>query len=113
MRFGIVGSRSFIDYDIFLKWVLKFHKDIKSIVSGGAVGADSLAERYAKYWSIPIKVIRPKWEKHGRGAGFIRNTEIVQNSDMIIAFWDGQSSGTKNTIDKARNMKCPTLIVYV
>jgi hypothetical protein len=53
------------------------------------------------------------WDKHGKAAGFIRNQEIVDNCDFVVAFWDGASRGTKDTIDRARKAKISTLIIYV
>lgn len=115
MNLGIVGSRTFNDYEKFLDAVnlLGEATNIDKIVSGGAKGADSLAERYADYWMIPKEIFKPDWKKYGKAAGFLRNTDIVANSDVILAFWDGKSRGTKDTIDKAARMKRPTLIIYV
>jgi len=105
IKVGVVGSRSFSDYE-FLKEMLQWH-DIKLIVSGGAKGADQLAEKYAAERGIPTRIRKPNWDKHGRGAGFIRNKEIVETSDEIIAFWDGKSRGTKHTIGLAEDAGKP------
>lgn len=116
MKLGIIGSRTFTDYDLFLSVVSRLVEGwsrIDEIVSGGANGADSLASRYAGYFGIKMTVIKPDWKTHGRAAGFLRNTQIVEQSDMIVAFWDGKSAGTKDSIDKAKVLKRPTLIVYV
>jgi hypothetical protein len=84
-----------------------------TIISGGAAGADSLAERYATYWDIQITVVKPDWEKHGKVAGFIRNQEMIDLvPDMVIAFWDGKSKGTADIINRAKKAKIKTLIVY-
>jgi len=114
MKLAIVGSRTFNDYDLFEYWIGYFDGDlIEELVSGGAKGADSLAEKYAKlYWGCPIRIFQPDWNKFGKQAGFIRNQQIVDNCDVVLAFWDGKSRGTKDTIDKARKAKKPTLIVY-
>lgn len=97
MKMGIVGSRDFLDYDL-LKLILNQY-NITEIISGGARGADSLAEKYAKINSIPIKIFKPDWIKNGRSAGVLRNILIVDSSDIIIAFWDGLSRGTSSTIN--------------
>ena len=81
------------------------------LVSGGAVGADSLAERYAKEHNLQIIVFKPDWNKHGKAAGFIRNTNIIEEADEIIAFWDGISNGTRDSISKARKMNKPLVEV--
>jgi hypothetical protein len=96
MKLAVIGSRSFKDYDL-LKACLK-GLAISEIVSGGAAGADRLAERYAAEHKIPIRVFTANWEKFGRAAGPIRNKEIVDYADKVIAFWDGRSPGTRRSI---------------
>ncbi len=110
MIVGIVGSRSFQGYDLLKKELSSFQ--ISKVVSGGAKGADALAARYAKENNIPLKEFLADWEKFGRSAGPIRNQEIVNDSQMIIAFWDGKSRGTKSTIDMARKKGLEVKIVY-
>jgi hypothetical protein len=107
MKLAVVGSRSFNDYKT-LKVVLDELKEsinIHCIVSGGANGADTLAERYAKENNIPIEVYKPDWNKHGKAAGFIRNSDIWNNSDLGVAFWDGKSKGTKHSFGIAKKQK--------
>jgi hypothetical protein len=111
MRLGIVGSRTFNDYDEFTTAMSLIEIwDCEEIVSGGASGADTLAEKYANQHKIPTKIFKPDWTKYGKKAGFIRNQDIVENSDFLIAFWDGSSKGTKNSIDLAIKTKKPILI---
>ena len=81
------------------------------VVSGGAKGADSLGERFAKIWRCPVTIFKPDWSI-GKWAGFIRNQQIVDACDMVLAFWDGNSRGTKDTIHKAKIAKKPTFIIY-
>ena len=83
-----------------------------TIVSGGANGADTLAKRYAIEHSLNYKEYLPDWKTYGKRAGFIRNQDIIDNSDFVFAFWDGASAGTKNSIDLAKLNKTPTLIIY-
>lgn len=101
MKVAVVGSRSFTDYELLKKTLDELYPNITRIVSGGAKGADSLSEQYAKEEGIPTQIFKPDWEKHGKAAGFIRNRDIVENSDMVIAFHDGQSKGTANSIELA------------
>lgn len=98
MKVAVVGSRGFCDYEK-LKSVLDAITDIEMIISGGASGADSLAEKWARENNIPTCIYKPDWAKHGRSAGFIRNRQIIESSDFCVAFWDGHSKGTKNSID--------------
>ena len=115
MNVAIVGSRSYTDYNHFVEnlFVLTSEWPITSIVSGGAKGADKMAERFADYNNYPVNIILPDWNKYGKGAGFKRNSLIVEACDILIAFWDGKSTGTKDSIDKARKCKKITIIVYI
>jgi len=112
MNIAIVGSRTFKDYDLLINTMRRFQGEIDTIVSGGATGADSLGKRFADYWHIATMIFKPDWDKYGKSAGFRRNQHIVDYSDMVVAFWDGKSKGTKDTIEKARVAKKPTFIVY-
>jgi predicted Rossmann fold nucleotide-binding protein DprA/Smf involved in DNA uptake len=108
-RVGVVGSRDFNDYPL-MRSTLNTMK-ISHIVSGGSRGADSLAEQYANEKKIPFTVYPARWELYGKSAGVIRNRLIVDNSDMIIAFWDGTSPGTRNTIEYARSVDKKVIII--
>lgn len=99
MQVGVIGSRSFNDYNLLEKTLNELNS-INTIVSGGARGADSLAEVYANSNDIELVVFKPDWSI-GRQAAAIRNLKIVENSDVLVAFWDGSSKGTKMTIDMA------------
>ena len=88
MNVAVVGSRTFDDYQI-LKQVLDELK-ISKIISGGARGADLLAEKYAKEFKLETKIFLLNWKKFGRGAGVIRNKDIVYYSNFVVAFWDGK-----------------------
>lgn len=112
LKLGIVGSRTFDDYERLCRCIEKFNKQTGNqrpleIVSGGAKGADSLAERYAKDNGLALKVFYPKCGPNAsrdefRAAAFARNAEIVGYSEKVIAFWDMSSNGTRNTIKLAK-----------
>lgn len=110
MIVGIIGSREFNDYDYLRKIALSV--DIDTIVSGGARGADSLAARYAADSNIPLIEYKPNWDLHGKSAGYIRNKLIVEKSDLIIAFWDDKSRGTKHSIDIATKSQKKLIIAH-
>lgn len=112
MKVGIVGSRNFNDIVLFEMSLGFIAPYITVIISGGAKGADSMTKDYAKKHSIEYIEYLPDWNKYGKAAGPIRNEDIVKNSDIIVAFWDGKSRGTKSTIDIAQKMKKPTVIIY-
>lgn len=132
MRVAVVGSRWFgnfvfykkkygtkqafdcvqKDYE-FMKARLDRYSSIERIVSGGAPGADSLAEDYADFHKVPTDIFKADWDKYGKSAGFKRNKTIVDNSDVVIAFWDGVSKGTRSTIEYARSIKKPVIVYQV
>ena len=99
MKIAVVGSRRFADYDL-MKKVLDAHGKVDLIYSGGAMGADTLAQRYAKENGIVITIFYPKYDTYGKKAPLVRNVLIAQVCDEMIAFpmWD--SSGTSHVINK-------------
>ena len=106
-RVIIAGSRSFNDYVLLreqclsiLQEKMRTHRVI--IVSGHARGADSLGERFAKEFRLPFELHPAKWRLLGRAAGMVRNAEMAKCSDALIAFWNGESSGTRHMINFAR-----------
>ena len=112
MRIGVVGSRGWSDYERVVQ-VLDALQPTE-VVSGGAKGADSMGERYAKERGIPTRIFYPKPEDFGGNFGraaFARNEDIVRNSDFIVAFWDGKSNGTKNSIDHAKRLGIPLMVI--
>ena len=105
IRVAVVGGRDFNDYDRMCRVLDSTPRDIIEIVSGGAKGADTLAKRYALEHNIQYTEHLPDWKTHGKSAGYKRNVLIVNDADIVVAFWDGCSRGTKHTIDiaKAKN----------
>jgi hypothetical protein len=78
-----------------------FHSVV--IVSGGAKGADKLGEQFADEFRFKKLIFKPDWELFGKRAGFIRNEKIIQNADVVFAFWDGKSKGTAHSISLAED----------
>ena len=126
MRLAIVGTRTFTNYDMLAKKVnsirevlKKRGRDISIIVSGGrknskrhkCTGADLLAERYAKEHELTYLFFEPDWDKHSKAAGPIRNAKIVSHCDMLLAFWDGESTGTIDSVNKAKKDGKMTYII--
>jgi len=107
---AIVGSRYFNDYEVLKTEMNKF--DIEKIVSGGAKGADLLAEQYGREHNIPVEVHKPDW-KLGLHAGILRNKVIVDHSDAVVAFWNGESYGTLSTIKHAKKTGKQVTIVNI
>ena len=111
MKCAIIGGRDFNDYEKVVE-VLSKYNDITEIISGGAKGADSLAEKYAQEKNIPLTIFPANWKKYGKSAGVIRNRDIVKNSDILFSFWDGKSKGTANSIALARKSNKSVVITY-
>jgi len=104
---GVVGSRDFNNYDLLkskLNLIIKKLKDrnieVTHICSGGAKGADKLSEYYANENNLELIIKLPDWNKYNKAAGMIRNKDIWNASNLIVAFWDGISKGTYHTISK-------------
>lgn len=114
MRLAVIGSRDFDDYEI-LEYILDSVRmtqlPFDCIVSGGAGGADTLAEDYADKHGIEKDIYYPDWKQYGKAAGFIRNTDIWTNADYGIAFWDGKSKGTAHSFKIAKKQN-KRLFVY-
>lgn len=102
----IAGGRDFNDYNLLKDKVNKILKEKRLthnivIVSGCARGADTLALRYASENVLNVEEYPADWEKYGKKAGYLRNAQMAEVSDALIAFWDGESKGTKHMIDLA------------
>jgi len=120
----IAGGRDFDDYDMLksemdtylfkdreLSYLMSGWPDEVEIVSGCAKGADKLGERYGISNGYLIKRFPADWDKHGRGAGHIRNREMAEYAGTCVVFWDGKSRGSKNMIDTARELSLDTHVV--
>lgn len=105
---AIVGSRNFPNLPLVATTVQslakKLGKENLTIVSGGARGVDSAAEFAAREAGVAVISIKADWDTYGKAAGLIRNTDIINQADIVIAFWDGQSRGTMDSVRKAVEM---------
>ncbi len=97
MKIAVVGSRSITELDL-----APYLSDCDEIVSGGARGVDACAAEYARANEIKLTEFLPEYERYGRAAPIIRNRQIVDYADKIIAFWDGSSKGTLSVIQYAK-----------
>lgn len=107
MKILVAGSRGIKSFD------LKKHipNDTELIISGGAAGVDSLAEKYADEHRISKLILRPDYAKYGKAAPIIRNRKMVDLADEIIIIWDGKSRGTKQTLDYAKKQAKPLKLI--
>lgn len=111
MKLAVIGSRSFDNFDLLINEIQSLSNEITEIISGGAKGADLLAEKWASQNKVILTIIRPNWSTYGRGAGIKRNEEIIKNCDFCIAFWDGKSKGTLSSIKFCEKYSKPHKIV--
>lgn len=104
MKAAIIGSRTFDDYNLVCETLSEYENQITLMVSGGAKGADKLGEKWAKEKNKEVLIFHPDWDKYGKSAGFRRNKDIIENSDIVFAFWDGQSKGTQSSINLSKKL---------
>lgn len=107
----IAGGRDFTDVQLGLSEFLIFSNEVTQeyglvepfakVVSGGARGADLVGERIASMCHLPVDRFIPNWDTLGKRAGFVRNAEMADHADALLAFWNGVSRGTKHMIDVA------------
>jgi glycerophosphoryl diester phosphodiesterase len=110
MKTIVAGGRNMNQYELVQQAIADSGFEITELVSGGAAGVDKLGERYALESNTPLVVMQADWNQHGRAAGPIRNRQMAEYADALIAVWDGESKGTKNMIQTAEKLG---LQVYV
>jgi hypothetical protein len=101
MRTIIAGSREGVTYEDVIQAVELCGWLPSTVICGGARGADALGEAWAESKNVPIEYFPADWNRYGRSAGPIRNSLMAQQSEALIAVWDGFSRGTKNMIELA------------
>lgn len=118
MRICIAGSRSFNDVDMVIE-VFEFLESKGFIppqshwtfLSGMARGADRIGYELAIANEIPVMKFPADWDMHGGSAGYIRNAEMAVHTDVLVAFWDGESRGTKHMIETCTKKGIPVFDV--
>ena len=100
MKVAIVGSRDYPDLNKVQYYVESLPWDT-TVISGGARGVDTTAENAAVALRLGVEVHPADWDRLGKSAGYIRNEKMVDAADRVVAFWDGESKGTKHSIDLA------------
>jgi len=132
MKIAVIGSREFKDKNLIFEIIRHtFQEQLINkysieephiFISGGAKGVDNYSECCIDDWNerminseykLHKKIIfKPNWNKYGKSAGFKRNKLIINEADKVIAFWNGQSKGTKHSIDLAIEKGIP-IDIYI
>lgn len=103
MKTAVIGSRSFANANLLEKTLDTY--TITELISGGAKGADKLAEAYAKTRQIPSLIFLPDYQKYGgKSAPLKRNEQIIEAAEQVLAFWDQTSKGTLHAINYAKRL---------
>ncbi len=113
MKVIVAGGRDFTNYALVEEAIKISGFEISQIVSGKAKGVDTLGEVWALANNIPVEAFPADWSQHGRAAGPIRNKQMAEYADALIAIWDGESKGTANMIQQARNKQLNVFIYLV
>jgi hypothetical protein len=111
---GVIGSKNFKDSDLIHAWLDRLNKELgpfDKIVIGGIGGTDSSAQKWAKNNQIEIKFHYADWSTYGKKAIYVRNILIVDNSDILVVFWDGDSKDSAHAIRIARASNKHLLVI--
>lgn len=111
MKLIVAGSRTIKKTKEIEDKILEYFTRTEKLVTGGCRGPDAIAIDLAKRERIPILVLLPSWRQFGPSAGPIRNAQMADYGDELLAFWDGKSKGTKNMIECMKQRKKPVTIV--
>jgi len=113
MKVIIAGSRDFNDYEALVAAIKKSGFEITEVVSGKAKGVDALGEKWAKNYGVPVTGFSANWKKYGRSAGPIRNKEMAEYGEALIAIRCNNSIGTTNMIHQMKKLNKNVFVVDV
>lgn len=113
MKVVIAGSREIRNFLEVEAAISNSGFEITEVISGGARGVDSLGEEIASKYNFKMTRFEPDWDTHGKMAGFMRNRDMAEYADAVIAIWDGKSKGTADMISIAIMQDIPYYIHYV
>ncbi len=103
MKVAVIGSRGLRVEDLGKYLPI----ETTEIISGGARGVDTSAREYALRHGVKLTEYLPEYKLYGRSAPLKRNITIIENADLVLAFWDGESKGTKYVIDNCKKRNIP------
>ena len=113
MKLIVAGSRTFQDYKTVCEVLNEHRSQITEVITGGARGADRLGYRWAVAHGFGKKhrLFKADWDQYGKSAGSRRNVQMAQAGDVLIAFWDRQSPGTRHMIQCMQELGKPVVVV--
>jgi hypothetical protein len=111
MKIAVIGSRNFTDQVLLENELNTIKEKVTMVISGGANGADKLAEKWALDNNIPLEVYKPDWKNYGRAAGVVRNKLIIESCDYCYAFFFFLSKGTLYSINHCKKVYKPIKII--
>jgi hypothetical protein len=110
MKIAVIGSRDFEDLGLVKRYVLEELPDDAMVVTGGARGVDQATEEAAEARGLEVLVLEPDWEGLGKRAGLLRNEDIVEEAELVVAFWDERSKGTVHALKLAVEAEKPVRV---
>lgn len=117
LKIVIAGSRSISEMKYLIDGISKavemgiIKPAIRyEIISGGAIGVDTLARDFAQQYGYTLKEYKPDYGQYGKYAPLRRNTEMAIYGDVLIAIWDGRSTGTQHMVSEMRKLNKPVYI---
>lgn len=113
MKVVIAGSRNFNNYDLVEKTIEKLGLEIDEVVYGGANGADYLGLLWARKHKVKVKTFLAEWSVYSDAAGPLRNKQMAEYGDYLLAFWDGKSPGTRSMINEMKKKGKHGEVIYV
>lgn len=113
MKVIIAGSRHFHDYQLVEDTIKRLELEIDEVVYGGAPGADYLGLLWARKHKVKVKTFLAEWSVYGGAAGPLRNKQMAEYGDYLLAFWDGKSPGTRSMINEMKKKGKHGEVIYV
>ena len=111
MKLIVAGSRTFQDYALLASVLGQHRHHITELLHGGARGADQLGFRWALRHHVRSRCFAADWARFGTSAGIRRNCQLAQAGDLLIAFWDGRSPGTRHIIGCMQQLGKPVVVI--
>ena len=113
----IAGGRDFTNTQYAADSLVKLVEenmlpDTFTIISGNARGADKVGEYLAELRDLPLEIYPANWDKYDKSAGYIRNKQMADVADVLVAFWDSKSRGTMHMINTMKQQHKPVFVFY-